>query len=347
MMSTTTTAAGTMTAAAGTTTTTDTAPRLTILPEPDENLAREVTAAGGTLGPLSGDTTGLILSGRIGAPELTELLDRHPGIGWIQLPSAGVEVYGPALAAHPALHWTSAKGAFARPVAEHALALTLALLRRLPERVRATAWGAEHGTSLYGMRVVVLGAGGIGQEIVRLFKAFDTHVTVLRRGADAVPGADVTMSMRALRADLGAADAEADAELGHSLADVLAEADVVVLAAALTAETKKLIGARELDRMKRTSILVNIARGGLVDTDALVAALAGGALAGAALDVTDPEPLPDGHPLWTEQKALITPHTADTEEMVRPLIGARVRENVRRWAEGKPLQGLVDVHAGY
>ncbi len=345
MMSGTTTAAAVTSAAAAVPPAA--APRLAILPEPDENLAQAVTSGGGTAGALSEQTTGLILSGHIGAHELSALLQRHPGIGWIQLPSAGVESYGPDLAAHPTLQWTSAKGAFARPVAEHALALTLALLRRLPDSVRATSWGEERGTSLYGLRVVVLGAGGIGQEITRLFKAFDTHITVLRRGTDAVPGADLTISTRTLRADLGPADAEADVELGHTLADVLAEADVVVLAAALTAETKGLIGARELDRMKPSSILVNIARGGLVNTEALLAALTGGALAGAGLDVTDPEPLPDGHPLWTEPNAIITPHTADTEEMARPLIAARVRENVRRWAAGEPLQGLVDVHAGY
>ncbi|PYI67593.1 hydroxyacid dehydrogenase [Arthrobacter livingstonensis] len=302
-------------------------------------------AGGGTLEPLSEATTGLILSSRIDARELTALLDSHPGIGWIQLPSAGVELYSTTFGSHPKLQWTSAKGAFARPVAEHALALALALLRRLPESIRATGWGEERGTSLFGMHVVILGAGGIAQEIIRLFKVFETHITVLRRGSSPVPGADHTISLPSLGRRMG--PEETDAEPDHALADELAGADVVVLAAALTAETKGLIGARELAHMKPECVLINIARGGLVVTDALVEALASGALAGAGLDVTDPEPLPQGHALWMEPNAIITPHTADTEEMVRPLIAARVRENVRRWGAGEPLQGLVDADAGY
>lgn len=333
--------------AAGSPAESTTGPRLAILPRPDGNLAAAAAAGGGTVEPLSAMTTGLILSQRIDASELSALLDGHPGIGWIQLPSAGVELYAPAFESHPGLQWTSAKGAFARPVAEHTLALTLALLRRLPESIRATSWGEERGSSLFGRRVVIVGAGGIAQEIIRLFKVFDTFITVLRRGNEAVPGADQTISMQRLAGWRGRADAQPAAEPGHTLADVLAKADVVVLAAALTAETKGLVGAPELARMKAECILVNIARGALVDTDALLEALASGALAGAGLDVTDPEPLPEGHALWSEPNAIITPHTADTEEMVRPLIAARVRENVRRWGADEPLQGRVNVSAGY
>ncbi len=322
-------------------------PRLAILPRPDDNLAAAVTAGGGTVEPLSEATTGLILSQRMDASELSALLDRHPGIGWIQLPSAGVEPYAPAFDSHPSLQWTSAKGAFARPVAEHALALTLAVLRRLPESIRATSWGEERGSSLFGLHVVIVGAGGIAQEIIRLLKVFETSITVLRRGNEPVPGADQTISMRSLDGRRGLSDAPVAAGPGNSLADVLAKADVVILAAALTAETKGLIDAPELARMKPECILVNIARGALVVTDALLEALASGDLAGAALDVTDPEPLPEGHALWSEPNAIITPHTADTEEMVMPLIAARVRENVRRWGVDEPLLGRVDASAGY
>ncbi|MBG0739803.1 hydroxyacid dehydrogenase [Paeniglutamicibacter antarcticus] len=322
-------------------------PRLAILPRPDDNLAAAATAAGGTVEALSEMTTGIILSQRIDAAELSALLDSHPGIGWVQLPSAGVELYAPAFEDHPNLQWTSAKGSFARPVAEHALALTLALLRRFPESLRATSWGEERGSSLFGLRVVIVGAGGIAQEIIRLFKVFDTFITVLRRGKEPLPGADQTISMQSLHGSSGQAEPQTGAEPGRTLADVLANADVVVLAAALTAETKGLVGAPEMARMKPDCIVVNIARGALVDTDALLAALASGALAGAGLDVTDPEPLPDGHPLWSEPNAIITPHTADTEEMVRPLIAARVHENVRRWGAHEPLQGRVDAGAGY
>ena len=90
------------------------------------------------------------------------MLDATPSIRWVQLPSAGIEAYADALAAHPGKVWTSAKGAYAKPVAEHALALSLALLRHLPERARARSWGPATGTSLHGMRALVIGAGGVG-----------------------------------------------------------------------------------------------------------------------------------------------------------------------------------------
>jgi phosphoglycerate dehydrogenase-like enzyme len=131
------------------------------------------------------------------------------------------------------------------------------------------------------------------------------------------------------------------------LDDVLPGALVVFLALALTPQTTGIIGAKELDRMDDRAWLVNVARGRHVDTEALVAALGAGAIAGAALDVTDPEPLPAGHPLWGRANCIITPHTADTIEMVRPLLADRIRANVTRFAAGEPLIGVVDPIAGY
>ncbi len=122
---------------------------------------------------------------------------------------------------------------------------------------------------------------------------------------------------------------------------------MVFLALALTPETTGIIGAPELALMDETAWLVNVARGGHVDTDALVAALTAGSIAGAALDVTDPEPLPDGHPLWDLENCIITPHTADTIDMVIPLLAERIRTNVGRFAAGEELVGLVDPDAGY
>jgi phosphoglycerate dehydrogenase-like enzyme len=99
--------------------------------------------------------------------------------------------------------------------------------------------------------------------------------------------------------------------------------------------------------MRPDAWLVNVARGPHVDTDALVTALRDGAIGGAALDVTDPEPLPDGHPLWELERCIITPHTADTPEMIEPLLARRIRDNVERFAAGQPLIGVVDPAAGY
>jgi phosphoglycerate dehydrogenase-like enzyme len=131
------------------------------------------------------------------------------------------------------------------------------------------------------------------------------------------------------------------------LAEALPGARAVVLTLALTPETKGLIGRTELAAMERDAWLVNVARGGLVDTGALLDALLSGRIGGAALDVTDPEPLPPGHPLFNLPNCLITPHTADTEEMTRPLLADRIAENVRRLAAGQELIGQVDPDLGY
>jgi phosphoglycerate dehydrogenase-like enzyme len=129
--------------------------------------------------------------------------------------------------------------------------------------------------------------------------------------------------------------------------EALTGAEVVVLALALVPATVGVIDARRLALMPEGAVLVNVARGRHVVTDDLVEALRSGHLGSAGLDVTDPEPLPDGHVLWTLPNAIITPHTANTVQMLLPLLTARIRENVGRWAAGEPLVGLVDPVAGY
>ena len=153
-------------------------------------------------------------------------------------------------------------------------------------------------------------------------------MTVVRRHAEPVPGAVRTLST-------------------DRLTEALAGARAVVLTVALTPQTRGLIGRTELAAMKPDAWLVNVARGGVVDTEALVEALRTGQIGGAGLDVTDPEPLPAGHPLWDLPNCLITPHTADTEEMTRPLLAGRITENVRRLAAGQELAGLLDPGLGY
>ncbi len=251
-----------------------------------------------------------------------------PGARWVQLPFAGVERVVAAGLLDPARTWTCAKGAYAEPVAEHALALSLAGLRHLPARAEARSWGVPAGTSLYGQRVTIVGGGGIATSLLELLAPFRVEATVVRRSPDPVPGAARTLPVGALH-------------------DALPGALVVVLALALTPATEGIIAAPELATMDPTAWLVNVARGGHVVTDDLVAALGAGAIAGAALDVTEPEPLPDGHPLWELTNCLVTPHTADTIEMVVPLLAERIRTNVSRFATGAPLVGLVDPAAGY
>jgi len=247
---------------------------------------------------------------------------------WIQLPMAGVERMAGSGLLDPARTWTSAKGAYAEPVAEHALALALAGLRSLRRRISARSWGEPAGQSLYDEPVTILGGGGIAASLLELLAPFRVTATVVRRSADPVPGAASTLPQARLH-------------------EALADARIVFLALALTPRTEKIIGSAELAAMRPDAWLVNVARGRHVDTGALVAALRNGAIGGAALDVTDPEPLPDGHPLWQLENCIITPHTADTPEMIERLLARRIQDNVARFAAGQALTGLVDPAAGY
>jgi phosphoglycerate dehydrogenase-like enzyme len=283
---------------------------------------------GGELVGLDQEPEILVLDHGNDATQLTDILDRTPSIKWVQLPTAGIDKYREALAAHPDKLWTSAKGAYAEPVAEHALMLTLGVARLIKQRARATAWAEMDGISIFDTRAVVVGAGGVGLEIVRLLKAFRVHVDVVRRSADPAPGADRTFS-------------------AEHLDELLPQADLVIMAAALTGDTHHLIGERQLASMKKDAILVNIARGPVVDSDALARTLADGHLYGAGLDVTDPEPLTEGHPLWDEPRCLITPHTADTMAMIRPLLGQRFAANLKHWRAGEDLDGIVNAGLGY
>jgi phosphoglycerate dehydrogenase-like enzyme len=303
------------------------APRIAVAPRPASFAVDAVRSGGGTVVDVDGRPEGLIWLGH-DMNALAAVLSDAPDLRWVQLPSAGIEGVVEAGLLDARFTWTCAKGAFAEPVAEHALTLALAGLRLLPERVRAQSWGAQAGTSLYDEHVTILGAGGITAALLDHLAPFRVHTTVVRRSPDPMPGASRTVAL---------------AELHDALAGSL----VVFLALALSPETMGIIGAAALDHMDERAWLVNVARGRHVDTDALVGALDRGSIAGAALDVTDPEPLPDGHPLWSVPNCIITPHTADTPEMVRPLLAERIRTNVVRFVAGDELVGLVDPGAGY
>jgi phosphoglycerate dehydrogenase-like enzyme len=304
---------------------------IAVLPEPEQRFVDAVEAGGGIVRPLDDETRAVVWLSSSQPEVLRETLDSHPAIEWVQLPWAGVDAFADLLADYGdrKLVFTSAKGAYSQPVAEHALALTLALLRQLPRKARSTAWAEEEtGLSLFGATVVLVGAGGIALEIMRLLAPFDCAVTIVRRSAEPVPGAVRTVTT-------------------DRLAEVLPDADVVILAAASTNETARMLGAEQFAAMKPSAVLVNIARGALVDTDALAAALADGTIDGAGLDVTDPEPLPDGHALWSEPGCIITSHNADTKAMTRPLLAARLSTNVEAFLGDGRFVGVVDVVKGY
>jgi D-2-hydroxyacid dehydrogenase (NADP+) len=292
-------------------------PVVHVAPESDRAIEEAVSAAGGRLGRLE-EAAALVWLDSNPASFPAALPD---GVRWVQLPSAGVETWLDRV--DGARAWTSAAGAYGLPVAEHALTLMLAGARRLADCARASTWTAPPAAPLDGSTVAIVGAGGIGRALMRLLEPLDVRiVAVTRRGRDGTLPAD-------------------------RLHEALPDAHHVVIAAPATAGTRHLIGAAELEAMRADAWLVNVARGALVDTDALVAALARGAIAGAALDVTDPEPLPDGHPLWSEPRALITPHIANPPVTLRRYLAQRVRENVARFANGEELLSRIDPDAGY
>jgi phosphoglycerate dehydrogenase-like enzyme len=301
-------------------------PAVAVLP-PARHLADAVVAGGGAIVDAE-DADVLVWTDPADAAGLGEVLDAHPRLRWVQLPWAGIEPYVGVVRAHADRLWTCGKGVYAEPVAEHALTLALAGLRGIDRYTRAGRWTAPRGENLLGAPVTIVGGGGITESLLRLLGPFGCDVTVVRRTVAPMAGA-----RRVVGAD------ELDA--------ALTGARVVVLALALTPETDGLIDGRRLALLADGGCLVNVARGRHVVTDDVVAALRDGTLGSAGLDVTDPEPLPDDHPLWTLPNAIVTPHTANTREMAKPLLAARVRENVRRWAAGEPLIGSVDPDAGY
>lgn len=307
------------------------APRIVVAPTGTRDfLAQAVRAGGGE--PVGADGAGtaeaVVWADPADPGGLGTLLDEHPQLRWVQLPWAGVEPYVGVIRAHAERTWTCGKGVYAEPVAEHALALALAGMRQIDRYARAGRWTGPAGRNLLGARVTVLGGGGIAESLLRLLGPFDADVTVVRAHPRATAGA--TRVLPRDRTD-----------------EALEGAELVVLALPLVPGTAGVIDARRIGLLAPGACLVNVARGEHVVTGDVVEALRSGALGAAGLDVTDPEPLPDGHPLWDLPNAIVTPHTANTPEMAVPLLAARVESNVRRWAAGEPLVGPVDPALGY
>jgi phosphoglycerate dehydrogenase-like enzyme len=302
--------------------------RIAVLPGGVRTFLSDAVVAGGGVLSDPGDAVALVWTETDAADALGGVLDDHPGLRWVQLPWAGVEPYVDVIRTHADRTWTCGKGVYAEPVAEHALTLALAGLRGLDHYARATSWTGQRGRNLLGARVTIVGGGGIAESLLRLLGPFRCDVTVVRRQPRPMAGASSVVG-------------------NGRLDDALTGADVAVLALPLLPGTAGLIDRRRLGLLAAGACLVNVARGQHVVTADLVGALRDGTLGSAGLDVTDPEPLPDGHPLWTLPNAIVTPHTANTQEMAVPLLSERITENVRRWITEQPLVGLVDPVAGY
>jgi phosphoglycerate dehydrogenase-like enzyme len=267
-----------------------------------------------------------------------ELLLKAPNLVWVQALSAGVDRYMKMkpLLDNDRIVFTNMRAVHGPAIADHAMAMLLELTRNLRFYNAAQNEGrwAEgepptRAIALQGRTMLVVGLGGIGSEIAQRAHGFGMNVIATRRTAAPAP--------------------EYVSRVGHSddLLKMLPEADVVAVCVPLTAETENLFDAKAFAAMKRGAILINIARGKIVDTEAMIDALKSGRLAGACLDVTDPEPLPKDHPLWNMPNVIITPHIAADAEITEERRDALLRENMRRFGAGEPLLNVVDKKAGY
>ncbi|NKY49249.1 D-isomer specific 2-hydroxyacid dehydrogenase family protein [Nocardia vermiculata] len=308
----------------------DTAVPIALGPTSTDLLTRAITDAGAQVTDLDRARALVWNAGPDGFPELPE------SVRWVQLFAAGVEEFLAAgiLARNPDVVFTSAAGAFAGSVAEGTMTLLLAGVRYLPEHIRARSWRQHeffpHIGTLRGSTVAVVGAGGIGREVISMLEPFGAQVIAVNRSGRTVPGPHVVETLPA-----------------EQLPQVWPRTDHVVVAAPATADTRHLIGKDELAQLKPHSWVINVARGSLIDTDALVAALRDGTIGGAGLDVTDPEPLPDGHPLWDLPNAIITPHDSNPSRLRAAAFADHVAENVTRFAAGRDLIARIDTTAGY
>ncbi|MGI6199492.1 MAG: D-2-hydroxyacid dehydrogenase [Christensenellales bacterium] len=260
-----------------------------------------------------------------------------PGLArlrWLQLGSAGADGYTDrSLYCRPDAVLTNASGTYGAPIAEHLLAMMLSLLRQLPllrDRQRAHRWDRQVSMAEFGGKTVgILGLGDIGYETALRAHALGARVIAVKRTAAEPPDCVAALY------DFSGVD------------QVIRESDLVCLCLPHTPATHHILDERRLAMMKPGAMVFNIGRGGLIDQDALIDALRQGRLAGAGLDVTDPEPLPADSPLWEMEQVLITPHVSG----VSPANDARKMsiflDNLARFAASEPLTNQVDFAQGY
>jgi phosphoglycerate dehydrogenase-like enzyme len=219
-------------------------------------------------------------------------------------------------------------------IADHALAMLLMLSRNLNVLYRndqQQIWNPRsfHGIELRGKTAVVIGVGGIGTQISLRANAFGMNVI----GVDPEDKPFMPFIQRVVKPD--------------QLDEVLPEADVVFISVPDTPKSHKMMGARQFELMKKNSYFIAVSRGGIYDMNGLVKAMDEKRLAGAGVDVTDPEPLPKDHPLWKFPNAVITPHVAGRSDQDAGRMVGTIKENLKRFVEGKPMINVVDKRKGY
>ena len=270
-------------------------------------------------------------------PPIDAILDAAPRLQWLHQRGAGIDrISTPKLVASDRLVLTNGSGNHAINIAEHVLGMLLAFARQLPALVRAQdrrQWQPPPVESLFelsGQTLAVIGAGALGCAVAERGAAFGMRVLGVRRApAGPLPPGFASMT----------STADIDA--------VLRQADHVVITLPLTAETRGLFSTARLAAIKPGAHLYNVGRGGIVDQAALLAALRSGHLAGAGLDVTDPEPLPADSPLWQEPGVIITAHSSGLTPRSYERYQALLIENMRRFDRGEELLNVVDKRLGY
>ncbi|UCF66355.1 MAG: D-2-hydroxyacid dehydrogenase [Acidobacteriota bacterium] len=266
-----------------------------------------------------------------------EFLAAATRLRWVQAWSAGVDRYMKLsrLVQNERIVLTNMKGVHGPVIAEHVFAMLLSMTRDLGafhKMQQASSWNrraSDRMTAVADRSMLVVGMGGIGSEIARRAHAFDMRVLATVRTKRQPPD---------YVDELGTND---------DLERFLGQADVVVVALPLTDETRGLFDARRFSQIKQGAWFINVGRGGIVDTNALLAALESRRLAGAGLDVTDPEPLPEDHPLWARDDVIITPHVSARAELTLERRWAVIRENMRRFSVGEEFINIVDKKLGY
>ena len=262
------------------------------------------------------------------AEAVVEAVEAGPDLRWLSTTGAGVEWLPLETIQRHRLTLTNGSGLHATPISEYVLMALLAAAKGFPELVRAQDRSEWLGRppklgELQGTRALVVGMGSIGTAIAERLRAFGVEVTGVTRS-----GRDGSLRPDQWRARLG-------------------EFDWVILATPLTAASARLVGASELAAMKETAWLANIARGGLVDQEALVAALRERSIGGAYLDATDPEPLPAESPLWKLPDVILTPHSSWASKSLQRRSADLFLDNLERYRSGRPLRNVVDLEAGY
>ncbi|MGV9859755.1 D-isomer specific 2-hydroxyacid dehydrogenase family protein [Gordonia sp. NPDC003425] len=294
-------------------------------PDRDEHLLAAIESAGGRVVPLDQARVLVWIGGADGFPHLPD------EVAWVALKTAGIEEFVDADVLDDKRVWTNASGFYAENVAEHALTLLLAGLRQINTSV-LRHWAKEPidtaVRSLHGSTVAIIGAGGIGRSLVPRLKACGTKVLAVNHSGREVAGADRTLPSS--RTD-----------------EVWSATDHVILTAPATPETHHLINAESLAQLPSHAWVVNVARGPLVDQEALYWALRGGEIAGAALDVTDPEPPSPDDPLWTLPNVIITPHIANPTSGLTRELAPWVAENMRRFIAGEEMASVVSPGRDY